>query len=225
MKRKRLARRRIFWGLALVVLASTPLWVNFGALSAKISALFDHESPAQNEAHPPPVVEKKPSKETLRAKVNELLKKEGDILPGTQAEIIGVLDLNNDGVWEVVVTAEAGGAYTMLFAVMEYRGGKVALLNLVDRDGEQKKARFLDGSSVRHANAFKILNDKRDKAYVQLTGESDDTGAGWTWDIAAYSWSRGAFRYNRTLSEKIAAGDPQEFFREEDYLDKLFQGN
>ena len=77
MKRKKLPRRRIFWGLGLVFLASTPWWVDFGAVSAKISALFGAEPPARNEAPPPSVVEKKPSKETLRAKVNELLKKEG----------------------------------------------------------------------------------------------------------------------------------------------------
>ena len=109
---------------------------------------------------------------------------------------------------------------------MEYKGGNISYLNLIDREGEVKKARFVDGSSVRHANAFKIFNDnKRGRVYVQLTGESDDTGTKWTWDVAAYSWNGRAFAYNKAVSERIVGEDPQKIFQEDDYLNELFRQN
>ncbi|MEK7085248.1 MAG: hypothetical protein AAB904_01825, partial [Patescibacteria group bacterium] len=186
MKKKKL-RRRIMWGAFLLLLASTPFWVNFPTLFAKLGVGLSSER-AQKALPPPPAA--KPAKTDVSAKVNEFLRKEGDLLPGAKAEIVGIIDLNGDGVWEIVANAEAGGAYTTLFAVTEYKGGNVSYLNLIDREGEAKRARFIDGSSVRHANAFKIFSDeRRGKAYVQLTGESDDTGKKWTWDVAAYSWN------------------------------------
>ncbi len=211
------------WGVFLLLLASTPFWVNFPALFAKLGVGLSSER-AEKALLPPPAA--KPTKAGVSAKVNEFLREEGDLLPGAKAEIVGIIDLNGDGVWEVVANAEAGGAYTTLFAVMEYKGGNVSYLNLVDREGEAKHARFVDGSSVRHANAFKIFNDeKRGKAYVQLTGESDNTGTKWTWDVAAYSWNGRAFAYHKNLSEKILSEDPQKIFQEEDYLNELFQQN
>ena len=175
---------------------------------------------------PPPAAAAKPSKAEVAPKVKEFLRKEGDLLPEGDAEIVGIIDVNGDGAWEIIASAEAGGAYTNLFAVLAYQGGKVSYLNLVDREGGTKEARFVDGSSVRHANAFMIFNDeKRGKAYVQLTGEADSTGTKWTWDVAAYTGNGKAFRYNKTLSERITSEDPQKIFQEDDYLNELFRQN
>lgn len=221
--RKKKLRRKILWAAVLLFLAGTPFWVDFPELFGKLKSRLAPEN--TSELSPPPSATK-PAGTDVLPKVNEFLRREGDLLPGAKAEVVGIIDLNRDGTWEVVASAETGGAYTTLFAVMEYKNGALSYLGLVDREGEIKKAQFVDGSSVRHANAFKIFDDsKRGKAYVQLTGESDETGTKWTWDVAVYSWNGSAFRHNKVLSEKIAAGDPQEFFREEDYLDKLFQGN
>ena len=206
----------------LLLLASTLFWVNFPALFAKLGVGL---SSKRAEEAPPPPPAAKPTKADMSAKVNELLRTEGDLLPGAKAEIVGIIDLNSDGVWEIVASAEAGGAYTTFFVVMEYKEGNVSYLNLIDREGEIKNARFVDGSSVRHANAFKIFNDeKRGKAYMQLTGESNETGTKWTWDVAAYSWNGRAFAYDRKISEGVIREDPQKVFMEEDYLNKLFEG-
>lgn len=119
-------------------------------------------------------------------------------------------DLNGDGVEEIVLDLKDYGAYTDSYGVLAFNSGKLEWVMLREADGSGRPAIFRDGSSVKHANIFKILEEGGKKALVQIFGEEDED-ENWSWQAEAFSWNGSEYAYAAALSQKILKEQPKRF--------------
>ena len=136
--------------------------------------------------------------------------KEPEVKPEEVPEPIQSVDLNNDGVEEIVLDLKDYGAYTDSFGVLSFQNGKLDWVFLLEPSGEKRPAVFRDGSSVRHANIFRILEEGDKKSLAQVLGE-EIKGGEWSWEAEVFSWNGSAYAYNQALSEKILKEQPKRF--------------
>lgn len=121
-------------------------------------------------------------------------------------EVTERLDLNGDGLEEIIADLNDSGAYTISYGVFEFRGGKWKFLDLILADGTTRPAIFQDGASVRNAEVFKVLEGE--KALAQVSGLGDDEG-NWSWEVQAFSWNSSKYVYDASLSAKIKYEQPK----------------
>lgn len=127
-------------------------------------------------------------------------------------EVTERLDLNGDGLEEIVADLNDSGAYTISYGIFEFRGGRWKFLDLILADGTTRPAIFQDGASVRNAEVFKVFEDK--KALAQVSGSGDADG-NWSWEVQAFSWNGSKYVYDSALSQKILKEQPKRFENDE----------
>lgn len=127
-------------------------------------------------------------------------------------ELYQITDLNKNGKKELIFDLKNYGAYTSTYGVVIFAGGKLDFLMVFEANGSSHPAIFRDGASVRNAEVFKILEDK--KALVQVSGIGDNEG-NWTWDVRAYAWSGEKYVFNSALSAEILKEQPKKIINGE----------
>ena len=151
------------------------------------------------------------SSEKLTEKLSALVKalpRDLEIQSTAAPEITERLDLNGDGIEEIVADLNDSGAYATSYGVFEFAEGKWKFLDLVSADGSMHPAVFWDGASVRNAEVFKVLEDH--KALAQVSGLEDGEG-NWSWEAQAFSWNGSKYVYDSALSQKILKEQPKRF--------------
>lgn len=123
-------------------------------------------------------------------------------------EVYQVTDLNANGKKELIFDLENYGAYTSTYGVVIFLNKKFEWLMVEEENGSSHPAIFQDGASVRNAEVFKVLEDK--KALVQVSGVGDNDGS-WTWDVKAFSWNGEKYVFNAALSAEILKEQPKRF--------------
>lgn len=123
-------------------------------------------------------------------------------------EVSQVLDLDGDGIDEIVLDLKSYGAYSSLFGVISIKGGKISWVKLKDENGDRHLGIFEDGASVRNATIFKVLDSEKPPALVQIFGGSQD-GTNWFWNADAYQWNGSIFTRVKELSDKIVSEQPK----------------
>ncbi|MDP3785213.1 MAG: hypothetical protein Q8R12_04065 [bacterium] len=125
-------------------------------------------------------------------------------------EVSQSADFNKDGTEEIVLDLKDYGAYTDSFGVLAYREGKLDWIILKEAEGTLRPAIFRDGSSVKHASVFRVLDEAGGKALVQIIGDEGQDG-NWSWEAEVFLWDGYEYAYDRALSEKILKEQPKRF--------------
>ncbi len=134
---------------------------------------------------------------------------EVEVKPGDAPELSQTIDLNDDGIEEIILDLEDYGAYTESFGVLSFQDGNLAWVILKGASGDTRPAIFRDGSSVKHSNVFRIL-EEGGRALVQIIGEKDAAG-NWFWEVETFRWDGVSYAYDAALSEKILKEQPRRF--------------
>ena len=126
---------------------------------------------------------------------------------GETPEVTQAIDLNADGVDELIFDLKDYGAYTSSYGVVSFSNKKLNWIAIESKGGGSRPAVFRDGASVRHAEVF-LVEEGAKRAIADISGGGDNQG-NWTWEVEAYSWTDGKYKFDSALSAQILSEQPK----------------
>lgn len=120
------------------------------------------------------------------------------------------LDLDGDGLNELVLSLGTGGASTDSYGIFKINLASKTLIHttMKDPDGTISPTEFLSGSSVTHTDGFEFRqlgSDPQPHLVLEnalLNIDADPTKVkNWLWDMEAYDWNGSMFAYDKALTD------------------------
>lgn len=186
----------------------SPLQVMGGVMNRAVTTLFSLGILALGASAqaPPAKSETKPDWANLIPSIRVALK---ETFPQVRIEetykigIVQVADITGDRIPEALISLGVVGAYTDYVTLVQMAGGKPVVARFKQKDGKVAPSIFLQGASVRHSQAVKMLPEKH--AIYSAASRTDDDMRIRSCSAAAYQWNAATrtFDWSKTLSKQI----------------------
>jgi len=141
-----------------------------------------------------------------------------------------LLDIEGDGIKEMVVNLGTGGASNVAFGVfkIDWEENKIEWLKVKKENGNIGNTNFLRGGSVMHQEMFYLEDLDGDEImeaiekmskYIGTSGDPEDweKEENWEWEIWVYKWDGSMFVYDEELSNLLLETATWETYRNEEY--------
>lgn len=121
-----------------------------------------------------------------------------------------VVDIDNDGIKELIMNTGGGGASTDSFGIFKLDLGakKIIHTSMKDPDGTITPTEMLSGSSVTHSDAFDFIDvdsdGKQELAVFNsflMNQEAPKDLKSWDWHMEIYRWTGSLFEYDKSMTD------------------------